>query len=85
MPQNSADKKVTVTVDGLALSIFPGTYSAKELAALVGEQNQSGVAPKYASLSVGTASPLATQSSSIGANGSYTFLGGEVLTSVLGS
>ncbi len=83
-----APNPITITLDGVKYTLpGPGSYNLKDLAAVVKEQSQANpaLAPAYASLTVGTASPLASQSSSVGPNGSYTFLGGEVVTSTLGT
>ena len=85
MPQfNSADK-VNVTIDNVVYSIPRGNYSLKELAALIAPQQAAGpdTILKYASLTL--VSGLPAQPSSVSANGSFPFYGGEVLTSTIGS
>lgn len=68
--------KVTVTIDGTKYSIPPGQHSIKDIIAY------TGINGKTASLTVSQAAP--SQGSSVPGNGSYNFIGGEVLTSALG-
>lgn len=66
--------KVTVTIDGVKKQIGAGTTSMKELIA------EAGLNAKTVSLTVNSAAPA--QASTIGANDSYYFSGGEVLTTL---
>lgn len=77
MAARSNTDKVTVTIDGVQFKIPPGVHSLRELA------QYTGLSPKLASLTVVSAAPA--QASSVPANGSYNYIGGEVFTSTVGA
>ena len=70
-------KTVTITVNGKQIQIEAGTASFQNIVAAAGQMGAA--TPKTAKLiTVSSAAP--SQGSTIGGNGSYNIIGGEVLT-----